>query len=278
MSIATEAARAGRQVAPWVEKLARLGYASKGAVYAIIGGLAFAAAIGAGGATTDSNGAFQTILNQPFGTALLMLVGIGLVGYAAWRVIQAVVDADGKGNDAKGLAVRAWQFSRGVVHAFIALGAIRLAMGDSGGGGEDSTQHWTARMMGESWGIWLIALVGVGIGGYGIGQIVRGWTADLDRRLQLEGSAARHRTWVTRFGRYGLAARGVVFVIIGWFFVQAARQHDSSEARGIGGALRELAAAPLGPWVLGIVAIGLISYGLYEMVKSRYKRIDVVAR
>lgn len=276
MTIANDAARAGRELAPWVERLARVGYGSKGVVYAVIGLMAFAAAIGSGGATTDSSGAFRKILEQPFGAVLLFGVGIGLLGYAAWRVIQATIDAEGKGGDPKGIAVRTWQFSRGVVHSLLAWEAIRLAMGSSSGEA-DSTRHWTARAMSESWGIWLVGSAGVAIGAYGLGQIVRAWTANLDRRLRLDGLAARHRTWVTRFSRYGLAARGVVFVIIGWFLIRAARQQDSSEARGVGGALSELSQAPFGPWLLAIVAVGLVSYGLYELVKARYKRIDVVA-
>lgn len=81
------------------------------------------------------------------------------------------------------------------------------------------------------------------------------------------------RTWIVRAGRFGLAARGVVFFVIGFFFIQAAKQSDPGQAMGLGEALASLQGQPYGSWVLGIVACGLISYGLYYVVQARYRNI-----
>src|SRR5579863_3830870 len=91
---------------PGTELLARLGYIAKGVVYLIIGVLAARVAIGDGGKTTDNRGALQEIYRQPFGQLLLSVMVVGLIGYALWCFLRAVMDADGKGSDAKGVVAR----------------------------------------------------------------------------------------------------------------------------------------------------------------------------
>src|SRR5579872_514931 len=102
------ASREGREAAtsPAMTLLARVGYAAKGIVYLIIGGLSAKVALGEGGSATDRNGALRAIHEQPFGRFLLAIVAIGLVGYALWSLIQALVDPEHEGTDAKGLAAR----------------------------------------------------------------------------------------------------------------------------------------------------------------------------
>ena len=90
----------------WLEYLARLGYAARGIVYIIVGGLAFLAAAGQGGATTDSRGAVLTVLHNPGGWILVLVIGIGLLGHSLWRFCQAAFDADGLGHSSKAIAAR----------------------------------------------------------------------------------------------------------------------------------------------------------------------------
>jgi hypothetical protein len=66
-----------------------------------------------------------------------------------------------------------------------------------------------------------------------------------------------------------------VFGITGLFLIQAAYRSNAGEAEGLGGALRALEQQPFGPWVLGVVALGLVSYGLYMFVMALYRRIKV---
>src|SRR5687767_3298492 len=136
--------RATRDVAPWIERLARLGYASKAVVYGIIGVLAFGAAFGKSRAT-DQHGAFLAILRQPFGTFLLIIVALGLLGYAVWRIVQAIADPEGKGQGVKGTAYRTWLISRGVFHGYLALEALRFARRQVAGG--QGAEHWLGRIM-----------------------------------------------------------------------------------------------------------------------------------
>ena len=79
--------------------------------------------------------------------------------------------------------------------------------------------------------------------------------------------------WATRFGKFGYAARGVIFCVIGFFLIQAARQSDASAARGLGEALEGLEQQPYGSWILGTVAVGLVAYGIYMIIQARYRHL-----
>lgn len=263
-----------RQMAadPWVERLARFGIASKGIVYAIVGFLAAQAAFGAGGKTTDTKGALQTIVTQPFGKFLLALVAIGLLGYVLWRFIQAFLDPERKGTNAKGLFQRLGYFISGAIYAGLALTATRLILGFGGGGG-NSTQDSTARLLAQPFGQWLVGTLGAMVIGMGFHQFYKAYSAKFRQDLKWQEMRDAERTWATRAGRFGHAARGVVFLVIGFFLIQAARQSDPNQARGLGGALAALAQQPYGPWILAVVAIGLVAYGIYLLVEARYRRV-----
>src|SRR5829696_8195367 len=77
--------------APQFEWLARAELVARGVVYAVIGILALKLALGDGGKATNQQGALKTIAGQPFGKALLIVMAIGLFGYALWRLVRAAV-------------------------------------------------------------------------------------------------------------------------------------------------------------------------------------------
>lgn len=253
--------------------MARLGYAAKGVVYMIVGILAVQAAFGTGGETTGSEGALRALADQPFGQALLWLLGIGLLCYAVWRFIQAGLDPDRKGTDASGIASRVGYAASGVIHGGLAFYAFGIATGNGGGGG-GSTQTMTAKVLATPFGAWLVGLAGLAVLAYGLKAAHSAYTRRYRRKVPFGSLDARARTWVDRAGRLGLSARAVVFALIGVFLIKAAVQSDASEARGLEGALDTLAGQPYGPWLLGLVAIGLACYGFYSLVQARYRSFN----
>ena len=126
-------------VASWIETLARVGYASRGVLYIIIGALAIALAMGEGGSTTGSRGALQAIADQPLGTVALIVIALGLAGYAAWRISQAFANPERLGSDAKGVLRRVGYAVRAIIYGSLAFAAARIALGDSSGGGGSSS-------------------------------------------------------------------------------------------------------------------------------------------
>lgn len=266
-----------RQAGPWVEKLARAGYVAKGIVYVIIGMLALQAAVSTGGETTSKTGALETIIGQPFGRLLLGLVGIGLVGYALWRFVSAAIDPENHGTDAKGIGKRIGYVISGISYSVLAYTALQLVSsnGSSGGGGESGTQDWTARLLSAPFGQLLVGAIGLGIIGSGLTQVVKGFKADFVKRMNLSEVEPAQKNVAIQSGRWGYIARGIVFAITGGFLINAARSADPKQAKGLGSALDLLAQQPYGPWVLGIVAAGLVAYGAFMFVEARYRRIAV---
>jgi hypothetical protein len=240
-------------------------------VYLIVGGFAFLAALGRGSGPTDTQGALQTLLTQPFGKVLLILVALGLLAYAIWRLIMGIRDPEGEGSDGGGLARRAGYIASGIANLALASAAGGLALpgvipsGGSGGGAEG----WTAWLMGQPFGQWLVALAGLVVIGVAIAFLVRAvkasFMAELDQGAQ--------RPMICNICRYGILARAMVFALIGAFLMIAAWQADPSEAKGLGSALRSLRDQPYGPWLLGFVGLGLVAFAFYSFVAARHRRI-----
>lgn len=261
----------------WMLMLARLGYAIKGVVYIIIGLLAVQLAVGVGGKATDQKGALTTISLLPFGQFLLVIMVIGLFGFALWCFIQALFDTEGQGSQAKGIIARIGYAFVGISYAALGYGALRLLLG-AGSAGKSSgtnTQDWTATLLKQQpFGVALVVIVGLVVLAVAFYLFSIAYTAKFQARLSLTGLNAQMKRIVIGLGRLGYAALGVVFTIISIFIIVAAVQHSPGQAKGLDGALQELTRQqPFGPLLLGIVALGLIAYGIYSFVEARYRRL-----
>jgi hypothetical protein len=261
---------------PWTELLARFGYATKGIVYIVVGGLATLAAFGLGGETTDLRGALREIERKPFGKAMLIAVAFGLIGYVLWRWLQALADTDGKGTKLKGVAIRIGYFGSGAVYAGLAYTAAKILFDvdkSDNSSSSDTQELWIARVMKMPFGRTAVILTGLFVIGFGLYQIYKGIQAKFRKRLKLGEMNETKDNWATWSGRVGYASRGVVFCIIGFFVVQAALHFNPDEAKGLDEALSTLARNYYGAWALGVVAVGLIFYGFYMLVEARYRQI-----
>ena len=268
------ARRAIDGAASWIETLARVGYASRGVIYITIGALAIAVARRSGGETTDSRGALERIGDQPLGRAALAIIALGLAGYAIWRLTEAFSNPARLGRDAKDVFRRIAHGVRGVIYGALAFAAARMAAGGSSGG-SGGTRDLTAQVMGMPGGRLAILLVGAIIAGYGIHSLIKAWRSDIGKHMRVAEMSRDTSRQIIHVSRFGIAARGVVFVLVGWFFVEAAEQYDPSEAGGVGEALDTLARQPHGPWLLGIIALGLVAFGVHSLLEAKYRRIDV---
>jgi hypothetical protein len=256
-----------------VERLARLGYASIGVVYIIVGWFTLLAGLGRGSVKGDHEDAFTAIRGQPFGKTMLGVIALGLLGYALWRFVAGLTDSDSRGSDAKGIGVRLSSIARGIVHALIAYEVFRLATGHGGSEGSDTkAKHWTAQLMEQPFGIWLVGAAGLIIVGYGAYQLYKAFESKLGKRIHIDDLEAAVKGKVVAISRFGIAARGVVFFVIGGSLVIAAMRHNPREAQGMTGALRQIA-EPFGGKLLVFVGIGLAAYGVYAFVNARYRAI-----
>lgn len=254
--------------------LARLGFAARGLVYVLIGWFALDVALH-GGQPTDNQGALGTLAHAPLGHILLAICALGFVGYAVWRLAEAVMDPEDRGRTLKGKFERLGYALSGITHIMLAVAAARLALRQtsarSGTPGDDSAQSWSAWLMTQPGGVLLLVLVGVGFFAVAVAQAIKSYKAQFD---ELDGDvpAPNYVRWM---GRLGYAARGLIFALVGWFLITAAFHHDADRAGGLGEALRQLRAQDEGAIILGVVACGLALFGIFSMIEARYRHMKV---
>jgi hypothetical protein len=257
-----------------LERLARLGYASKALIYVIVGLLAAAAAFNAGGAITDTSGALRVILTQPFGPVILLVLAVGLVGYAVWRVLDATFDPDGHGLAFHGVVVRVGNVVRAVIYGALGVEAFHLAQGLRAP--SQDADVWAGRVLSWPFGDWLLALVGLIVAAYGAGEIVRAVRRRVDRDLDLSAIPAALRPVAIKASWIGIGSRGVIVAVLGGFLVRAALREAPADVHGTRESVIEIATALPGRWALAAIAVGLIAYGLDQALRARCRRISAV--
>ncbi|WP_409250909.1 DUF1206 domain-containing protein [Bacillus sp. SCS-153A] len=267
------AKKGAHEAKPWVKGLGRMGYLAKGSVYVLIGVLAFMAAIGAGGKTTDTSGALASIASQPFGEILLWILAVGLAGYVIWKVVEAITDPQNKGNDAKGILMRIGFIFSAIVYAGLAYRAVQIASNAGSSGGGNSKQTITAQVLSQPFGQWLVGIAGAAVIGYGLYEIYKGYSEKFTDSFQRSKMDKKEYQLGKKTGKAGLMARGVVFCITGYFLIQTAITTNPNKAKGLDAALSEIAQQPFGKWMLGLVAIGLAAYGVFQILKGKNKNM-----
>jgi hypothetical protein len=278
---AVEASAAGRLAKPWVSGLARAGFVAHGLLYVTIAALAVMVATGGGraGERMDSKGALRELHHQPFGKVLLVLMTIGLLGYALWRFVEAALDPEREARGVKGFFKRVGWALGGAIHAALVVYGVGLISGTMLGGAGDGQQakSWSARLIGwEPWGAWILGAVGVVLLATAVHQ---GWKAacsKLDERLDLRRVGPRLRRIVVDVSRFGIAARALVAALVGVGLIVAAFHADARRVQGVAEALDAVRHREFGPALLLAVAFGLGAYGVYELIEARYRRIRAI--
>jgi hypothetical protein len=253
------------------EWLARSGFVARGLIYGIIGILAIKLALGAGGTTTNQQGALKAIAHQPFGKVLLILAAIGLGGYALWRLLHALLGHGPEASDSTFERIDA--LGSGIGYAGLCMIAVEIVLSSASSGGSGNTQQTTAGVLGWPAGTWLVGIAGAVLIGIGLYQGYRALSKDFLKDSKTEQMSPRVRNWIEWIGSFGHLARMVVSGMVGVFLIKAAIDYNPNSAVGLDGALAKIAHASYGPFLLGIVAAGLIAFGVYSLSDARYRRI-----
>jgi hypothetical protein len=274
-SAARGAGRSGRKAArsDWAEAAGRIGFTAKGLLYVLVGLIAFGVAIGERGGTEGQRGALAGLSGGALGKALLIALAIGLGGYAIWRLVLAILGPPRK-EGATDKAERVGSVVLAIVYASLCAYAVGIVIGaGKANGASTGPDEATRALLDKPLGVALVIAMGLVLAGIGVHQAHKAATRGFLEDLKTSAMSARERRIAVWLGVSGHAALAVVSGLGAAFVIKAAIEHDPSEAVGLDGALQRLVAAPAGPLLLGLVAVGLILFGLYLLVEARHRKI-----
>jgi Domain of Unknown Function (DUF1206) len=270
-----EVAETGREVASsrWMRGLARAGLLARGVNYLLVGSLAVQIALGSRGTQADTTGALRAVAEHPGGIVVLWLLAAGFAGLALWRLAETVYGQAGPGGQT--VPKRLASLALGVIYGVTCGVVVNFILGVGGGASSDTeSKSFTARLLAHSGGQVLVAGIGVAVAAAGVGVGIYGLRRMFATYLRTAQMSAATSKVVEGLGVAGYVTRGVVFCIAGAFLIDAAVSFDPQKAQGLDGSLRETAATPLGPWLLFVVALGLVIFGLYSWCEARWRMVE----
>jgi hypothetical protein len=258
-------------IQPWVARLVRLGYLAKGVIYSLIGILAMGVAFGSrDGRLTDPSGILVALLRQPFGKVMLTVIGIGILGYAAYYLFEAIADLRRVGGGVRGWLSRSMTIIKAAAYGAIGIEALNIVMFDSrpAGDAEDNARLAMRFPLGEV----LLVLIGLGIAVYGFTQLKMAWDGKADDDLDV-ARVRREAAWLLPFGRFGTAARSCILILMGGTLLWSGLQERPSDADGYREALATIAS--VNPWLLAAMGAGLVCFGIYQLCHAKFAKLAV---
>jgi hypothetical protein len=264
----------GRQAAhsSFMSGLARAGFVARGVMYGLIGIIAVEIAVGHSHQQADRSGAVRLVAATPVGSVILWLLVVGFAGMTLWRLSEAIWGA--AGPDGHKATSRLGSLGRAVIYAVITYGILKFALGlGAPASTNKQSEDLTATALKYPGGQALVAVVGAVIAIAGLVLMYQSWQARFLRRMRMGAASVTTRKTVTRLGQIGGVARGAVFVTIGIFLAVAAVDAKPAEAKGIDSGLLVFAHTPLGPWLLVLVAVGLIMFGAFSCCEARWREV-----
>lgn len=253
------------------ERLGRVALATQGVLYVAMGFIALSLALGDRSGEASQSGAIESVARQPFGQVLLVVLLLGLVAHAAWRLLLAVRGEPGPDDDGQSVAKRVANLGRAGIYVSFSLLAYRLLTTSRGDDGNSQAES-TARVLDWPAGKWLVMGAGLAVVATGLWNMSKVVTAKFLEDLDTARCEERLRQAIEAAGRVGYFSRGVAFALVGWFLLKAGLEHDASESRGLDQSLKELLERSHGPWILGALALGLALFGSYRLLDARFRK------
>jgi len=260
---------------PYIKKLARLGFYTKGFLFIVIGLLAIFVAIGERGAKiADATGALTRIAGERYGKIILIVFVVGAVGHGAWNILRGAADVDNAGKSLQGIIKRAIAAGIGFFYLFLAYtGWTIINTAQIAENTPAMQKTLTAILLALPLGAIFVGLIGLIVIGAGVHECYSGVTGKYQETFKLYKLDDRNLTVISILGFLGFVARGLIFGLMGYFFIIAAIDSNPNEAVGIDGALLTLSNSYFGKTVLFVTAVGLVCHGFLSLYEARYRRI-----
>jgi hypothetical protein len=255
-----------------IEYLARAGLAGRGMVYLLIAFIAVQMPFGEP-ASADKEGVMANLASKPWGFPVLIAIAVGFAGYAIWRLVEAILDPEGKSKKPEGKFKRVGYLFRGGLYSVFAFNAVKVAFTHQSEGSTQKAQRTTAGVFEWPLGKWLVLAFGAGVIAAGAYNGYRAFAGKYRKDFKEREMSAKQKKVLFPMAAVGLFARCVVFTMVGIFFVHAAVTFDPAKAVGLDGALRKIVTSPGGPLMLEMVAFGLGAFGVFSLAQARYRSV-----
>jgi len=250
----------------WVDPVMRAGYGARALVYLVVGGLALSAVFW-GGAAQGTQNALADLKQVTFGNLLLWIIGLGLIAYTLWRVIDAGMDLSDEGSGAKGVVARIAGAVTGLIHGVLGIAIIGLGTGQNGGGSGGGAENWTARLMSLPYGPSLVAIAGGVVIAAGLYYIQKGLRGKYKEDIRVTRMTER----LDPLMKAGFVAEGVIVGMVGGFLLYAGLTSDPGQAGGVGQALGYARSMSFGAILFATLAVGLLCFALENAVEAVYR-------
>jgi hypothetical protein len=200
---------------------------------------------------------------------LVVAITFGLLCFALWRLAQSLLDADHHGRSSQAMLIRIALFVSSLIYVSIAGSALALLLGYQTKSGDQKAHDWTSYLMTFPFGIGLVGFIGFCLVSAAAVFIGKAWKGDVSKQLRPDTTV-----WIDPIGRAGYFARALVFAIAGGGLCVAAFQADPGKARGLGESLQLLQRQPFGWALFGATALGLVAFGLFQLLVAVYRRVE----
>jgi hypothetical protein len=267
-NVSDQAEQLGRQAdnSQWMDRAVRVGMVAYGIVHLTIAWLGIQLAFGDHSGAASRNGALKQLAQQPFGEVVVWVVAVGMFLLVVWKLLEGFVDVTVEEGATKALKPASDVF-KAIVYGTLGVSAIRVATGSKS---KSSTSDWTAKLMDQPFGRWLVGLVGLAIIGYGAYLCYRGWNEKFLKHLDAQGRSGDAGRAYKVFGKVGYIAKGIAIAVIGVLFGYAAVDHSAKRSGGLDQALHKVLLQPFGPVLLFAISLGIGCYGLFCFVRARH--------
>jgi hypothetical protein len=266
--VSDEAQRLGRRAdnSEWTDRAVRVGMVAYGIVHLTIAWLGIQLALGDHSGSASRNGALKQLAQQPFGKVVVWVVAVGMFLLVLWKLLEAFIDSTLE-DGAKKVAKPATNVFKAIVYGTLGVSAVHVATGSKS---KSKTTDYTAKLMDQPFGRWLVGLVGLAIIGYGVYLAYRGWSERFLKHLDPEGRSGDSGKAYRVFGKLGYIAKGIAIGVIGVLFVYAAIDHSAKKSGGLDQALHKILQQPFGPVLLFAISVGIGCYGLFCFARARH--------
>ncbi len=251
------------------ERFASFGIATKGVVYFIIGILTAMTAFGYGGKKSDSTTVLDFLFSQSYGKFILIVLAIGLLGYVFWRWYQAIANPNDIDDNAKGVIKRVAYFISGILYGSLAYTAVKMVVGND----SQSGSSFFSKLFNSDYATVSTVVIGLVFIGKGIYEFYQGYSGKFKDEVEAAGLDHKAQDYVMKAGKIGYTSRGLVAGILGFLFVKAGLANNAQQLSKTDAF--SFIQDEFGSIVMGIVALGLVGYGIFMIVKAKYSSLVV---